>query len=74
MLDGFVIEWLRNNHRYLVGSIHVNDNLIVAGAWDKTISITPIILFPDEFPGLQHVINKYWLPRHLEQEIMDCFN
>ena len=61
------------DHIKCVSSVAIKDNLIISGSRDKTIRITPIILFPNELPKFQSVINKYWLPRHIEEEIMDLF-
>ena len=58
-------------HTDSVNSVYVKDNLIISGSYDSTIRITPITLFPNESHKFQSVINKYSLPRHLEEEIID---
>ena len=60
-------------HTQWVNSVFVKDNLIISGSYDKSISITPISLFPGELEVFEQVIDSYWLPRHIELEIMDYF-
>jgi WD40 repeat protein len=60
-------------HKDWVNSVAIKDNLIISGSNDKTIRITPITLFPNESDKFQQVINHYWLPEYLEQQLMDCF-
>ena len=55
-------------------SVFVKDNLIISSSDDKTIKITPISLFPGELKVFKQVIDSYWLPRHIEREIMDYFS
>ena len=60
-------------HTHWVNSVAIKDNLIISGSYDKTIKITPITLFPNELDKFQQVINSYWLPEYLEQQLNDCF-
>ena len=64
-----VLTW--NTHD--IRSIAIKDNLIIYGSADKTITIHPISLSPNELNKFQQVINSYWLPEYLEQHLMDCF-
>ena len=54
-------------------SVFAKDNLIISGSYDNTIMISPITLYPGELEVFDSVIDSYWLPRHIEREIMDYF-
>ena len=54
-------------------SVFAKDNLIISGSYDNTIMISPITLYPGELEVFKQVIDSYWLPRHIEREIMDYF-
>ena len=70
--SGLCIKTLEG-HTGWVWSVAIKDNLIISGSNDKTIRINPITLFPNESSKFKSVINSYWLPEYLEQQLMDCF-
>ena len=69
---GLCIKTLEG-HTHWVYSVAIKDNLIISGSNDKTIRITPITLLPFELSKFESVINSYWLPEYLEQQLNDCF-
>ena len=69
MYSGLCLKILKCHNS--IESVFMKDNLIISGSWDKTISVTPVSLFPGELPVFQSVIDSYNLAPHLEREILD---
>ena len=60
-------------HAQIINSVFVLDNIIISCASDNTIRITQITLYPTKLNKFRSVINSYWLPRYLDQEIIGSF-
>ena len=73
IISGTCLKTLKGHTNYVM-SIFIKDNIIISGSDDNTIKITPISLFPGELEVFESVIDSYWLPRHIEREIMDYFS